>query len=102
MKVEIINLVNGHLPVTIDGSPEEIEIILREMFPGHSAGVPQGDLYGLAREIGRSSYVFLTFLDEQPQRKPHLNPQERAYPEDPWVREDDFGPHLTMRPKRNL
>jgi hypothetical protein len=96
MRVEITDYSVDPHPHVYDGDPSEIEQLLREKFRSFAHGVRQGDLYTLAREIGRSSYIHIVFLDEQPQPLPHLHPKVRAYPEDPWVREADFSKHMLV------
>lgn len=94
MRVEITDYSVDPHPHIYDGTPEEIEQILRERFRGYAHGIKQGDLYRLAKEIGRSSYIHIVFLDVEPQPKPHLHPRVKRHDEDPWIREADFSEHF--------
>jgi len=94
MKIEITDYSSGGHPQIIDGDPMEVEHVLRNMFRAYSHGIEPGDLYALAKEIGRSSYIHLVFLDGEPLPKPHLHPRTKKHKEDPWIREADFSKHV--------
>jgi hypothetical protein len=102
MKIQLIDYQHGKTPKLISGSESEVEDTLRQMYPGFGLGVAYGDLFTLCKELLRSHYIFIKFLDQKPQPKPHLNGQAPMVPEeDPWLRESDF-PQQSVSPREDV
>ncbi len=76
LAIQIVNHMVNDEPKTIQGSYQQVEQMLRKLFPDHTRTIPLGDLYMVLREVARAHAIQLGIVGGQPpQPQPHLYPR---------------------------
>lgn len=88
LTIEVLDIWSG-TPYTFSGTEAQVEQALRRKFRGATMQVPNGDLFGVLRELSHSSYA-VRVLEGEVQPAPHFNPIREPKKVDVWPREGEY------------